>query len=136
MKFYEKNGKNENGSALTNLKRIFVGVLMGIAVFLLLLLLFSLIMTISAVPDGFSSVFSFVALSLGAFASGFFALWKIGKSGLINGLICGGILAAIHLLLSLVFGDGGRLVFILISVIIELVLSTLGGIVSVNVKPD
>lgn len=138
MTLFKKNGKpntdKSGDSALLNLKRIVIGVIFGAVTFALLLFMFSLIMTFGSVPDDASVIFAFLAIALASFIAGFASLWKIGAGGLINGLICGGVLAAVHLLLSLIFGEGGSLVYIIISVAIELILATFGGIVSVNVR--
>lgn len=140
MTLFKNDGKQkdaaEGPSALLNIRRIIVGVIAGAAVFVVLTLIFSAVMTFGAIPDSASLVFAFLAVSLAAFAAGFAALWKIGSGGLINGLICGGLFAAVHLLLALMFGDGGKLVYLLIAVAMELVLSTFGGIVSVNVRSE
>ena len=144
MTLFKKNGKSNSNSgtaarkdsALLNLRRIFIGVLFGSVVFVLLTLIFSLVMTLGAIPDSAALVFAFLSIALASFAAGFAALWNIGNGGLINGHICGGIFAALHSLLALVFGEGGRLVYVLIAVVIELILSTFGGIVSVNVRSE
>ena len=67
MTLFKKNGKSNSNSgtaarkdsALLNLRRIFIGVLFGSVVFVLLTLIFSLVMTLGAIPDSAALVFAF-----------------------------------------------------------------------------
>lgn len=130
----KSNGTKSGGDAVLNLKRIAFGAVFGIILFSVLLVLFSLVLTFASVPDDCSVVFAFLSVAAASFFAGFVSLWKIGSGGLVNGLICGCILAVLHLAFSLIFGEGGRFIYVILSVAAEIVLATFGGIVSVNVK--
>ena len=132
--FAKNNGEQSARDAKTNIFKILFGAAIGIVTYLVLIFIFAFVMTVSSVPDSATVVFSFAAVAVGSFVAGFAALWNIGRCGLVNGLICGALLACVHLLISLVFGDGGRIIYLIVSAAIELVLSTFGGIVSVNAR--
>ena len=132
--FAKNNGEQSARDAKTNIFKILFGAAIGIVTYLVLIFIFAFVMTVSSVPDSATVVFSFAAVAVGSFVAGFASLWNIGRCGLINGRICGSLLACIHLLAALLFGDGGRLVYLIVSAVIEIVLSTFGGIVSVNAR--
>lgn len=128
--------KNNGNSGKNNIVKILFGAAVGVAVYFVLLFIFAFVMTVTSVPETAAVVFSFAALAVGSFFSGFVALWKIGSSGLVNGIICGAVLSVLHLAAALLFGDGGNLVYLTVSVVIELLLSTFGGVVSVNARAE
>ena len=132
--FAKNNGEKPETDVKSNIFKILFGAALGIVTYIVLILIFAFVMTVSSVPESAEIVFSFAAVAIGSFVAGFASLWNIGRCGLINGLICGSLLACIHLLAALLFGDGGRLVYLIVSAVIEIVLSTFGGIVSVNAR--
>lgn len=133
MTLFAKNNGNLQKNSIV---KILFGTAVGITVCFLLLLAFSFIMTVSSIPDVAAVVFSFAAIAVGSFVAGFVSLWKIGRQGLVNGLICGALIAVLHLILSLLFGDGGKLLYIIVSVVVELLFAVFGGVVSVNARAD
>lgn len=126
---------------LTNLKaasasRALFSAGWGILIILLIVLVFSYIITIIDVPEAVVSVITAAALCIGAYVGGFVCAKKNRKNGLLMGLVSGGIIFIVLFLLSVFFAksteglSGGAKLFMV------LLCGAVGGIVGVNSKKN
>ena len=106
----------------------FVGILFSV----LSLLLAAGIMLAGDMPEQAASVISAICLGLGALLSGFFSSKKIKNGGIINGLICGGVIYLIVLFISLFLSENGFSLITILNLAITLLTAAIGGIFGVS----
>lgn len=83
-------------------------------------------------PESYSSPISGICAGVGALAAGFLASKKIRSGGVINGLICGGILYLLILFFSLFISENGFSFVTLYHSLITVLSAAIGGILGVN----
>ncbi len=115
------------------LRPILYALLCGIVVFASILMLFALIMSMQDVPTMLFGPMSVSAILLGCMAAGLVQGRFMRASGLVNGLMMGGLLYALIFALSLGMGEPVGLAA-LFKWIIALLSGAIGGIVGVNLR--
>lgn len=133
MNYYDK--KNSDLPRGIFFLRLLLGVLGGFVLFCVFMCIFALILSLTRISDGLIPLFAGVSVAFDAFFGGLLTARLLKRNGLRNGLICGAIYAAIHILACIVFkglGDVGATVFALFAV--EICTATLGGIIGVNLS--
>lgn len=83
-------------------------------------------------PEGYMSPLSAVCAGIGTLISGFLASKKIRSGGVINGLICGGILYLLILFLSLFISENGFSLVTLYHLLITVISAVIGGVLGVG----
>ncbi|MDO4608775.1 MAG: TIGR04086 family membrane protein [Clostridia bacterium] len=126
-----KFSKKDN---INHKKFYFWGVVLGVAVTLAVMLIFSAVLLFSGIDRSFAAPFATVSVAVGCFVAAFFTSKKIGDKGYIIGLMVGGITFAVITTLSLIFGENGLSVNTLFHFVIIMLSSLAGGIVGVNSK--
>ena len=132
-KYTESENGGFGGALLKNTKNYLFGLLFGLCGLLLTLVLFSALMTLNAVPDGFASIFSYVSVAVACLIAGFVAVRLIGTGGLLNGVVTGAVFFLIHLIVFFILG-GSFSIGLLIYLAVELGCACLGGVAAVNTK--
>ena len=99
-----------------------------------MMLVFSVISVVGDLGEAFATPFASISAAVGCFVSAFFASRRLGVGGLLNGLICGGVMFVITLLISLWLDEGGLTVNTLFNFIIMFLSGIIGGIWGVNQK--
>lgn len=128
-----KNSKNVN----TNLfiKSFLIGSFSGFIIIILFSLIASVLTLLaSGVSDFFYLIVSNIIFVLGAFFGGYISGRVNKEKGLIIGITAGFILSIITLCTSLIIGNFEGNVFSLVKIIIAVLSSGIGGIISVNRK--
>lgn len=105
---------------------------LGIAVILVILLIFSVVMTKVDVPDSIMSVFTVLALCSGCFTGSYVASRRHRHNGLATGIITGIITYFLILLIGIIFSKSSLHLGLFSKLIIAVVCGGLGGIVGVN----
>ena len=122
-------------SFVKNLKKYAIGLIIGAACAALFMLLFSFLLTVNSIPDSMTGAFGYISMAIAAFAAGFCATLLIKSKGLLNGAIMGVLFFVLHTIVSFAAGSGSVFsVKMLIFLVVEVALATLGGILSVNVR--
>lgn len=116
------------------LRGVLVGVLIGEAVTLVLLFLFSCMMAFVDLPLAAADWMSAGALVIGAAAGGFLSAVISKANGLLTGFLCGALFCILLILLSLVFHPFEATTFFLLKIVLSLIFSAIGGILGVNRK--
>lgn len=80
----------------------------------------------------YSAVFATISIALGCLAAAFYAAKKIGKKGMLSGLIIGGITFLLVTIISLIVDSGSITINTLFHLIIMLLSSVIGGVLGVN----
>ncbi len=111
-----------------------ISVAIGFLITFIFMLGFALISVIADLSDSFATPFASVSAAIGCLASAYFASRRIGSGGLMNGVICGGVIFAITLLISLWLDDGGITLNTLFNFIIMFLSAIIGGVWGVNRK--
>ncbi len=115
------------------IKNCLKGVLAAIISSAVLLLALSFVAYTRADPDSYVSIFAGIALYVSAFMCGFVAVKKNRESGLLCGLLSGGIFTVLIVLMSLLARttDGGGSPLRWVMYLIVVAISMLGGVVGV-----
>ena len=108
--------------------------LLGVIVTAVFMALFAVIMYVAQIGSEYSPVLATVALAAGTLAAAFYAARKIGKRGLLTGLITGGTAFALVTLISLIVNKGGITYNTLFHFIIIMLSALIGGVMGVNKK--
>ncbi len=87
------------------LKSCFAGIMVAFGMSAILLCVFGYICYTRNDPDSLIPILATVTLFVSAFAGGYIAARRMGQSGLLCGLISGGIFVGVIILLSLVLRD-------------------------------
>lgn len=116
------------------IKSVLWGVLLGEAVTVLLLLLFSVVMTAAGLPLIAADWLSAISFGAGAFAGGMLASSFTRERGLLTGVLCGGTLIVLLILIGTIFSKMETSLFLLIKAASGLLLSMAGGVLGVNRK--
>lgn len=116
--------------------RIFVtalSVLAGMAVFIIVMLFFSFIMTLADIPLKIYSLFALVSAGLSGFVSALILAGISQRNGIKKGLECGLIITAIYFV-SAIFIKQGLNISLLLKPSVIIISSVIGGIYGVNRK--
>ncbi|CDZ24197.1 hypothetical protein CCDG5_1080 [[Clostridium] cellulosi] len=108
------------------------GLIVGIITSIILLLIFSFIMTVRDIPEGVVPTLSAISVSIGSIVGGFVSAKMFGKSGLIVGALIGLVLFLIMMLAGAAVQGNGAKVSALIKAVVSLVSGGIGGVVGVN----
>ncbi len=111
---------------------LLAGMLIGLAASLIMLLIFSLVMTMRDVPQGIVPTLSAVSVALGSFAGGFTGAKLHKKSGLAIGAVTGFLMCLLLTLAGLAVQGAGMGASVLIKLVISLAAGGIGGIIGVN----
>ncbi len=111
---------------------VLLGTLTAFLFSILLLVFFSLLMTVQNMPSGVVQLFAFLAVAGGGFAGGILAGRLFRQKGLLLGAVTGFVFLLIVLLVNAAFGQfafGGMLVFKILAGVLA---GAFGGIAGVN----
>ncbi len=108
-----------------------VSSLIGMVVGFLCLLLAAALMLASDLQEGYASPISAVAMGIGSLSAGFFASLKIKKGGIVNGTVCGAMIYAVIMFMSLFLSDGGFSLITVYHLLIVILSAAVGGILGV-----
>ncbi len=126
--------KNENKSAGERSVIYLIAIIIGFAVTFGVLLVFALFSTFADLNEAFATPFASLSLAAGGFTAGLIASKRLKRGGLINGVICGGVIFTVVLLISLAIDEGGLTINTLFNMIITLLSAVIGGIIGTNRK--
>lgn len=126
--------KSEKSKILYYSKLVGISVLVGLLVCTLILMLFSLIISVKDVPEFVIRIMSVVAVSISAFVAGYVAAKLIKSKGMLVGLLNGAILFMLFYLTNLFLIKTEDFSALPIKVAIVLLSAGLGGVLAVNVK--
>ena len=129
------NIKEEVADSQKNLINIAKGIGIALFITIVLIFIFSLILTYTKLPESFIGTGVIVITGISILISSILSNMHIKKSGLINGSIIGIIYILALYLLSSIFGanfsvNGVSIIMMFVSVL----LGALGGIIGVNFK--
>ncbi len=80
----------------------------------------------------YSPLFATISLGVGCFFASWFLGKKIGKKGIVIGILVGGVIFIVATLISLIVNSGALSVHTLLRLIIFLLSSMIGAIIGVN----
>lgn len=129
-----KSQLTENTGAGRMLRPVAVSVVLGAIISVVFLLLMSLVVSSRSVPQSMIDPMAIIAMSSGAFVSGLCCARIIHKNGLMCGLICGVIFAAVVLVCSFAVPENSLGLGALLKTMFMLLSSMLGGVLGVNTK--
>lgn len=130
-----KESSYQGSSFLKNVVRYMIGLAVGAAFAALVMLGFSLLLTINSIPDSAAGIFGYICMAFAALVAGFVATLLIRSKGLLNGAITGLLFFAVHTIVSFAVGSGQIFsVKMLIFLLIEMIPAAIGGILSVNIR--
>ncbi len=115
-------------------KYIGFGVIISAVVTFISLFLIAVIMYYADIGNNFSSPLASIGLGIGCFSGGLFSAKKIGKNGLISGLLVSSILFIIVAIASLTATIKNVGILTLIHLAVMLLSGCIGGILGVNGK--
>ncbi len=113
---------------------IIIPCFIGISVSLILSILFSYILSNSSEISEFISLYFIISVLSGAFICGFTGSKLLNLKGLFSGLICSIPFSLCTFLIMFIKSDNQLSISALILFLIILIISTVGGIVSSNMK--
>lgn len=111
-----------------------ISAVVGVIFIALSVLLSAGMMMAADMPESYASPISGICVGVGALVSGFLASKKIKSGGIINGLICGGIIYLLILFFSLFISENGFSFNTLYHSLITIISAAIGGILGVNAK--
>ena len=111
-----------------------ISVALGFLITFVLMFGFAVISVLADLSDLFATPLASVSAAVGCLISAYFASRKLGSRGLVNGVVCGGVIFATTLLISLWIDDGGVTLNTLFNFIIMVFSAIIGGVWGVNRK--
>ncbi len=120
--------KNENITVGQKAVSYILALLIGFAAVFGIMLVLAGIATAADLGESFATPFASLSLAAGGFTSGFVASKRLRRGGLVNGAVCGGVIFAVVLAVSLVADEGGITLNTLFNFIISLLSSVIGGV--------
>jgi putative membrane protein (TIGR04086 family) len=123
---------NESGKIHRIAMPVIAGMLVGIAVSLLVLFVFSIVMTMKDVPQGAVSTLAAVSVALGCLAAGITAAKLHMRSGLATGAVTGFLLYLVLMIVGLIAQGASPAATVLIKFAVSIVSGGIGGIIGVN----
>ena len=123
------NNKEEN-----NFVKIIKGSLIAIILTIIMLLIFSVILTYTNVKESTSTPVIFGIMTISIIIGSIISVRKVKKNGLVNGAIVGGIYILTIYILSSVFATTfGLNLQAILMIIFAILAGILGGIIGVNI---
>lgn len=113
---------------------VLVGVVGALLVSLLLLSMFSIVMTIRDLPSVVILLLACVSIAGGAFVGGMVAARLIRNRGLLTGAVTGLTFFLILYLTGLIMHQAGMDVWLLVKVAVAMLAGGIGGITGVNMR--
>ena len=127
--------KLNNSKTKENFKRIIKGSITSIILTLVLLFIFSIIVTYTNVKESIFSPIIIIITSISILIGSSISSLKIKKNGLLNGAIVGIIYILTIYILSSIMGMGFKIdINSVLMIIFAIVAGMLGGIVGVNIN--
>lgn len=127
--------ENANIVQSNNLFRIFKGSIISIIFTLILLFIFSIILTYTSISENVISPVIIIISSISILIGSSISTMKIKKNGLINGLLVGLIyMLSIYIISSLINTGFAITTTSIIMILSGIVAGIIGGIVGVNIK--
>lgn len=127
--------KLNNSKTKENFKRIIKGSITSIILTLVLLFIFSIIVTYTNVKESIISPIIIIITSISILIGSSISSLKIKKNGLLNGAIVGIIYILTIYILSSIMGMGFKIdINSVLMIIFAIVAGMLGGIVGVNIN--
>lgn len=123
---------NESGKIHRIAMPVIAGMLVGIAVSLLVLFVFSIVMTMKDVPQGAVSTLAAVSVALGCLAAGIIAAKLHMRNGLATGAVTGFLLYLVLMIVGLIAQGASPAATVLIKFAVSIVSGGIGGIIGVN----
>ena len=116
-----------------NVRRVFVGSVTAIVTTIILLIIYSAVLTYTNISENTIPMVTLVITGLSILLGSGIAGSKVKKKGLITGMMVGGIyILSIYLLSSIVSGNFGMSMFSIIMIVVGMVSGAFGGIIGVN----
>lgn len=124
-----------NKIEIENIGIIAKGVLLALISTIVLLIIFSAILTYTGIPESLSSTAIIILSAISILISSQITARKIRKNGILNGGLIGGIyIIVIYLISSIVSGNFGLGLRAVIMIVASIIAGMLGGIIGVNMK--
>ena len=121
------------GNISKNFINIIKGVIISIIFTLIILFVFSIILTYTNISENFITPVIIVTTAISIFIGSSIGNSKLKKSGLLNGSLIGGIyLLSIYLLSGIINHNFGVTIQSLIIIVLGMVCGMFGGIIGVN----
>lgn len=128
-----KASSNNTPSILeASAKPIIFGLIVGGAIITLLFILFAIIISFSILPLSSATIVSSIAISIGAFFTGFTSAKKLTKNGLIIGIISSFILFLLFTIIGIAAFKTAPGTPTLIRLLIFITSGAIGGIIGVG----
>lgn len=128
--------KNNELISKPNIIKFSISAAVGILVTVLLLFIFAVIFTFVDLKSYVGSLLAIVALSIGAFVSGYIFLSKEKEKGFLKGLIAGLFVYIIVFIGSLILSDNGLSLTSLFHLICASLAGAIAGIIQVNKQTE
>lgn len=117
----------------SNITNLLKGIIISIVSTLILLFIFSVILTYTSVSEKFITPTIIVITAISVFIGSTIGNFKVKKNGLINGAIIGGVyLASIYLLSSIINNNFAFTMQSVVMIIAGVLCGMFGGIIGVN----
>lgn len=126
--------KEFSDTSKNNIFTYLFGVIIGTAVAIISMLVFSALMLFSNLNREYATVFATISVAIGTFIASFFTARRIGKKGYLVGLIIGGVVFAMIMLISLAISQDAPGSNTLFHLVIFMFSSLVGGVSGVNKK--
>lgn len=129
-----KTEQAKPGEPVNTVLPVMFGVLGAFIISMILLLIFSFIMTVRDLPQAAIAPVACVSIGFGAFFGGFITARMKGSKGLLLGAISGFAFFVILWLIGLIMGESAVGVLMIIKILISLGVGSIGGIAGVNFR--
>lgn len=131
LKMKEMNSENRAG----NLVRVLKGSASSIVITLVLLLIYSALLTYTSINESTMPIFIIAITAISILAGSLISSLNIKKNGLTNGALVGLIyILIIYLLSSIISGNFSLNIYSIIMMIASVIAGAIGGIIGVNIK--
>ncbi len=119
----------------SNIKKIFTGVGISFLITIISLLIFSILLTFTQINENTIAPVIIVVTAISIFIGSSITNVKIGKNGVLNGGLIGGIYIAIMYISSSILNrEFGLTLDSIIMIVIGIIFGIVGGIIGVNKK--
>lgn len=123
------------GNGTDNLKRIIKGSVFSILLTIVLLFIFSILLTYTNINENITPIVLIAITALSILIGSIISSLHISKNGIINGALVGIIyIAFIYLLSSIIIGNFSLNTYSLIMIIASILAGAIGGIIGINQK--
>ncbi len=123
------------GDSRNNIKRIMKGSAISIVITLVLLLIFSIVLSYTSIGETTIPTVTIIITVISILIGSSMSLLKVKKNGIINGALIGLIyIASLYLISSTIKGDFSFNLYSTIMIIGSVLAGALGGIIGVNRK--